>query len=286
MTNESGNPPPGNAADGDIDDYLRQREAMEAAFADKFQHTLTVMFTDLKGSTAIAEKHGDLVHRSVISRHNEILFPAVKENHGTLVKSIGDGTLSHFENALDAVHAAVRIQKGIDDLNRQGKFPMPVLLRVGMHTGKCILEKNDIFGDTVNTASRFESAAGASEIYLSEEAYNALSDKAAIYIRYEREVTLKGKAEPAKAYKAFWNPDEIELDKQGKLNAPPPVQDAGGGKKHWFAYAVVFVVVVMLVGALAMRDRLRNLGGEERRSIHRSVDTTPAVPRAADSPQR
>lgn len=267
-----------DSPDADVDAYLRQREAMEAAFADKFQHTLTVMFTDLKGSTAIAEKHGDLVHRSVISRHNEVLFPAVKENSGTLVKSIGDGTLSHFQNALDAVRAAVRIQKGIDDLNRSGKFPMPVLLRVGMHTGKCILEKNDIFGDTVNTASRFESAAGASEIYLSEDTYNALSDKSEIYIRYEREVTLKGKAEPAKAYKAFWNPEEIELDKQGKLNVPPPVQDTGGSKRHWLTYAVIFSIVIMLVGALAMRDRIKNLGGEEKRSIHRSVDTTPSRP--------
>lgn len=259
------------AAAADVDDYLRQREAMEAAFADKFQRTLTVMFTDLKGSTAIAEKHGDLVHRSVISRHNEVLFPAIKENHGTLVKSIGDGTLSYFENALDAVRAAVRIQKGIDDLNRSGKFPMPVLLRVGMHTGKCIQEKNDIFGDTVNTASRFESSAGASEIYLSEDTYNALSDRAEIYIRYEREVTLKGKAEPAKAYKAFWNAEEIELDKLGKLNAPPPVQETGNSRRHWLTYAVIFSIVVMLIGALAMRDRLKNLGGEERRSIQRSV---------------
>lgn len=258
-------------AAADIDAYLRQREAMESAFADKFQRTLTVMFTDLKGSTAIAEKHGDLVHRSVIQRHNDILFPAIKEHHGTLVKSIGDGTLSYFESALDAVRAAVRIQKGIDELNRSGKFPMPVLLRVGLHTGKCILEKNDIFGDTVNTASRFESSAGASEIYLSEDTYNALEDKAEIYTRYEREVTLKGKAEPWKAYKAFWNTDEIELDKLGKLQAPATPEAGAGRRKHWLAYAVVFTIIIMLIGALTMRDRIKNIGGEERRSIQHTV---------------
>lgn len=262
---------PATGGEEDIEDYLRQREAMESAFADKFQRTLTVMFTDLKGSTAIAEKYGDLVHRSVISHHNGVLFPAIEECRGVLVKSIGDGTLSYFESPLDAIRAGVRIQKGIDELNHAGKFPMPVLLRVGMHTGKCILDKGDIFGDTVNTASRFESSAGASEIYLSEDTYNALEDKAEIYIRYEREVTLKGKAEPWKAYKAYWNPVEIELDKQGKLKAPPPVENTGSGKKHWFAYAVIFTVMVMLVGALAMRDRIKNVGGEERRSIQRSV---------------
>lgn len=257
--------------EADIESYLRQREAMDSAFADKFQRILTVMFTDLKGSTAIAEKYGDLVHRSVISHHNSVLFPAVEQYRGVLVKSIGDGTLSYFESPLDAVRAAVHIQRGIDELNHAGKFPMPVLLRVGLHTGKCILDKGDIFGDTVNTASRFESSAGASEIYLSEDTYNAIEDKAEIYIRYEREVTLKGKAEPWKAYKAYWNPEEVELDKQGKLKAPPPVESSGTGRKHWFVYSVIFTILVMLVGALAMRDRIKNVGGEERRSIQRSV---------------
>lgn len=263
---------PGDNEASDIGAYLRQREALEAAIEEKFTHTLTVMFTDLKGSTAIAEKYGDLATREVIQRHNDILFPCVKEHNGTLVKSIGDGTLSHFVNAIDALRAAVRIQKGIDELNRTGKFPMPVLMRIGMHTGKCILEKDDIFGDVVNTASRFESSANAGEIYISEDTYNALSDKGEIYCRFERQVTLKGKTEPYNAYKAFWNNEEIELDRSGALKKP--VDAAPDTRRHWIKYAVGFVIVALLVFALASRDRIRNLGGEDRRSINHGVTAT------------
>lgn len=259
-------------ANTDIETYLRQREAMESAFEEKFTRVLTVMFTDLKGSTAIAEKYGDLTSRQVIQHHNDLLLPAVKENHGVFVKSIGDGTLSHFDNAQDAVRAAVRIQKGIDALNRSGKFPMPVLMRIGMHTGKCILEKSDIFGDVVNTASRFESSANAGEIYISEDTYNALRDKEEFYCRFERKVSLKGKAEPYNAFKAFWNPEEIELDKRGDLKAKPAVVEKDEGKP-WVKYAVIFGIVLLLVLALAMRDTIRGYQGEEKRSVNHSVST-------------
>jgi class 3 adenylate cyclase len=271
--------PDGSEPDSaNIEDYLRQREAMESAFDEKFTKTLTVVFTDLKGSTAIAEKHGDLVSRQLIQHHNEIVFPAVSEHHGTLVKSIGDGTLSHFDNALDAVRAAVRIQLGMDALNRSGKFSMPVLMRIGMHTGKCIVEQNDIFGDVVNTASRFESSANPGDIFLSEDTYNALSDKAEIYCRFERKVTLKGKTEPYNAYKAFWNPEEIEIDRQGGMKAPVEPVDPSATRRHWIKYAVAFSIVIMLVGALAMRDRIRNLSGEEKRSINQTISTPSELP--------
>ena len=267
--NSAASPPEAEEAT-DIGAYLRQREALESAFEEKFTQTLTVMFTDLKGSTAIAEKYGDLTSRQVIQRHNDILFPAVGEFRGTLVKSIGDGTLSHFERALDALRAAVKIQQGMDELNRSGKFPMPVLIRVGLHTGKCIVEKNDIFGDVVNTASRFESSANPGEIYLSEDTYNSLADKAEIYCRFEREITLKGKSEPFRAYKAFWNPDEIAIDLQGGMKAPAAAAEEHP-RRRWALYAVVTVIVVVLVGALSLSDRFRSFGGEDRRSIEHRV---------------
>ena len=256
----------------DVDAYLKQREALETAFDEKFTRTLTVVFTDLKGSTAIAEKYGDIVSRQLIQRHNEIVFPAVKEHNGTLVKSIGDGTLSHFEHALDALRAAVKIQRGMDELNRSGKFTMPVLMRIGMHTGKCILEKNDIFGDVVNTSSRFESSANPGEILISEETYNAVADKSEIYSRFDRPVTLKGKSEPYNAYQVFWSPEEIEIDLTGGMKAPVEVNNDAKGNRPWIKYAALFVVLVMLVGALAMRDRFRNQS-DDRRTISSGVGT-------------
>jgi class 3 adenylate cyclase len=234
----------------DLEKYLEEREKMESLFAEKFTKTLTVVFTDLKGSTTIAENEGDLVTRTLIKYHNEIVFPAVKENSGVFVKSIGDGTLSYFENAQDAVRCAVRIQKGMDALNMSKKFKTPVLMRIGMHTGRCVVEKNDIFGDVVNTASRFESAAHAGEIYLSEDTYNALSDKSEIYCRFVEQVMLKGKKDPFNAYKAFWNPQEIELDKveQAVPLESAPAKTSSNTKLILICVAAGVLVLLVILG--------------------------------------
>lgn len=254
----------------DIEKYLEQRAQMEAMIKDKFTRVLTVVFTDLKGSTTIAETEGDLVSRMLIKEHNDIVFPAIKENHGVFIKSIGDGTLSYFETALDALRAGVRIQRGMDALNMSGKFKIPVLMRIGMHTGKCIVEKNDIFGDTVNTASRFESNANPGEIFISEDTYNALSDKSEIYCRFAKQVSLKGKKEPYNAYKAFWNPTEIEKDKQNPTATPAgESKSSGGGKRLMMWAAVAFALVVLLTIAAKFLGGTKTL--EDRRAIEHSI---------------
>ena len=196
----------------DLERLLEEKEKLEGIIRDKFTKVVTVMFTDLKGSTAIAEKHGDLSSRSLIKDHNNIVFPLINDNGGVLVKSMGDGTLSYFPNALDALRAAVGIQRDFSAYNARKKLKEPVFIRVGMHTGSVIIEESDIFGDVVNTASRFESSANPGEIQLSEETYNALSDRDEITCRFIREAVLKGKKEPFRIYKAYWDPRELEED--------------------------------------------------------------------------
>ncbi|HEY0664588.1 MAG TPA: protein kinase [Gallionella sp.] len=268
----------GAAGQSDMEKYLVERAKLDSMFDEKFHKFITVMFTDLKGSTTIAEKEGDIVSRMLIKAQSDILLPAIKENNGVYVKSIGDGSLSYFENALDAVRAAVRIQKEMDALNMSKKFKFPVLMRIGMHSGKCVVEANDIYGDVVNTASRFESSADPGGILMSEDTYNALSDKAEIYSRFVKQVTLKGKQEPYNAYKAFWNPQEIELDIKGKEGLPRqeanvPVRSSGM-KLVWGALLLVGIVLMLSLGT-------RFLGGtqqtESRRSISESVSPAETV---------
>jgi class 3 adenylate cyclase len=176
----------------DLEAFLAKKAQMENLFQEKFTKTLTVMFTDLKGSTTIAEREGDLSSRMLIKHHNDIVFPIIKNNNGTLVKTIGDGTLSYFESAQDGVRAGTQIQKSVNEFNLSRKNRTPIQIRIGIHTGKVVFEKNDIFGDVVNTASRYESSANPGEVYISEETYNALSDKAEIYCRLIKTATLKG----------------------------------------------------------------------------------------------
>jgi len=252
-----------------MDTYLEERAKLDAQFADKFTKFITVMFTDLKGSTTIAENEGDMVSRMLIKSQSDILLPAIKENNGVFIKSIGDGSLSYFENALDALRAAVRIQKDMDALNMSKKFKFPVLMRVGMHSGKCVVEERDIYGDVVNTASRFESAADGGGILLSEDTYNALSDKSEIYCRFDKQVTLKGKKEPYNAYKAFWNPREIELDKTQSKQTPVAANTPTSKKK----LALLIAIPLLIALALALWEPIKEkmTANKDTRSLEHSV---------------
>jgi adenylate cyclase len=256
----------------DIEKYLGERAKLDSLFEEKFTKFITVMFTDLKGSTAIAESEGDLVSRMLIKSQSDILLPAIKENNGIFIKSIGDGSLSYFESALDAVRAAARIQKGMDALNMSKKFKFPVLMRIGMHSGKCVVEENDVYGDVVNTASRFESAADGGSILMSEDTFNALSDKSEIYCRFIKQVTLKGKKEPYNAYKAFWNPQEVELDKQSKAALPQHVSDVpvntSGMKLVGIAIILIGLVLLLTLGSKFFGSSQPD---ESKRSISDSV---------------
>jgi class 3 adenylate cyclase len=235
----------------------------------KFQRVLSVMFTDLKGSTAIAESSGDLAVRSMLKKYHDLCLIAVNRHGGTLVKTIGDGSLSHFEDAAAACRAACDIQRGMEEINLSKQYKTLLLARIGIHTGECIIEKNDIFGDVVNTASRFESAANPGEILVSEDTYNAVGDKSEFYSRFDREVTLKGKSMPFKAYIVFWDPREIERDTTRAVAAP---EAAKAPTPAWKLVLLVAVPVLLVMLAALWIGGGDKFVGESRRTIQHSID--------------
>jgi class 3 adenylate cyclase len=250
-----------------VDQLIAERERLDQMLNERFTRVITVMFTDLKGSTAMTESHGDLVGRTLIKHHNDLVFPIISEHNGTLVKTMGDGTLSYFENAQDALRAAAKIQAALDEFNLQRLLPMPILMRIGIHTGKGIVEKTDIFGDVVNVASRFESAASPGEIFLSEETYSALTDKGEIYCRFIKSEPVKGKKEPVSIYKAFWNPTEAENDMAGKKQAQQAAARGFSPLVRLLLIAIPIAIVIFAVikgfGLLAPRS-----SGETRSKQH------------------
>jgi len=261
-------PATGSLDTQDISKFLAKREELDRAVKAKFQRVLTVMFTDLKGSTAIAEASGDIAVRAMLKRYHDLCLIAVNRHGGTLVKTIGDGSLSHFEDASAACRAASDIQRGMEEINLAKTYKTVLLARIGIHTGECILEKNDIFGDVVNTASRFESSANPGEILISEDTYNALSDKTEFYARFDREVTLKGKSMPFNAFIVFWDPKEVERDKSRPREVAPVKQATPAWK---LALYVAIPVLVVLVAAIWITGGGK-FAGESRRTIEHSID--------------
>lgn len=262
---------PVNSAPSDIDKLLEQREQLDKLFKEKFTRLITVMFTDLKGSTSIAEMQGDLASRALIKQHNDIVFPLIAKNQGILVKTMGDGTMSYFNKPQDSIRAAIEIQKGIDQFNLEKKSKVPILIRIGIHTGQGIVEEKDIFGDVVNVASRFEGQANPGEIYFSEETYNALEDKSEFYCRFIKETAIKGKKDPVKLYKTFWNPKEIEAE----LHAPVSVKVEAKEGISLTAKVILFVIMPLLIIFSVIYLRGIFSASNEKRTKQHSV-TIPA----------
>lgn len=255
----------------DVNNLLEERERLDKMFNEKFMRVITVMFTDLKGSTSITDISGDLAGRTLIKYHNDIVLPIIREK-GVLVKTMGDGTMSYFENAQDALRAACKIQTDIDSFNLEKKLPAPILIRIGMHTGKGIVEKDDIFGDVVNVASRFESSANPGEIYLSEETYDSLTDKSEIYCRFLKSATLKGKKDPFNIYKAFWNPKEVETDMMEKKPAEEKSRNLSPVVR---AIIVLIPLAILAFGVMKGLGLFKSGGEEESRSKNYRI-TIPA----------
>ncbi len=137
---------------------------------------VTLLFTDLKGSTAMYERLGDLNAYALVREHFALLGATVQEHSGAIVKTIGDAVMAVFSRPTDAVAAALHILGDIERYNAEHGGP-GIILKIGAHCGPSIavtLNDNlDYFGQTVNVAARVQALADAGEICLSEALYSA-----------------------------------------------------------------------------------------------------------------
>jgi len=139
---------------------------------------MTILFTDLKGSTQLYETIGDALAYSDVKKHFDFLKKYIQANHGTVVKTIGDSVMAAFIQDKDAFNAALAIQKNIHLLNEI--ISQAVQVKIGFHTGPVIAvnanEILDYFGRTVNMAARIQQQSVGSDIVISEHDYRDLFD--------------------------------------------------------------------------------------------------------------
>lgn len=159
--------------------------------------TITLMFSDLVGSTKLYREQGDASAFAVVNEHFRILKKVLNDHQGTLVKTVGDAIMAVFEQPDQAVACAVAMQKRM-------QAESDLSLRLGLHVGPCLAvtlnDRLDYFGGTVNQAARLEGQSLPGEIVLSEALYADAEvrdwlDKNA-YPVVKEEVRVKGIGEP------------------------------------------------------------------------------------------
>jgi class 3 adenylate cyclase len=160
-----------------------------------------VMFTDLVGSTEITERLGDLAALELIRTHDVLVRRAVKANLGREIKHTGDGIMAAFEETADAVHAAVDVQRNFHGRNIEAVEKLNV--RIGIHAGEPVEHHHDLFGATVQLASRLCGEAEPNEIVVSKFVRDLSGVGACSFVPLG-ERRLKGVAKPLLAYRLDW----------------------------------------------------------------------------------
>jgi class 3 adenylate cyclase len=136
---------------------------------------VAVLFTDIKGSTALYDRIGDMKAFNLVRQHFGVLRDVIAANHGALVKTIGDAVMASFHEPLNAIRAALDMLAQIKRFNDSACQEL-ITLKIGAHVGECLAvtlnERLDYFGRTVNLAARVQGLAAENEIYLTDEMYS------------------------------------------------------------------------------------------------------------------
>jgi class 3 adenylate cyclase len=158
---------------------------------------IALLFTDLKGSTALYDRIGDLNAFALVQQHFDRLHDVAVRNDGAIIKTIGDAVMAAFPDAAHAVRAALEMRGEIGSVNK-GASERELILKIGVHSGAAIAvtqnDRLDYFGQTVNIAARVQGLAEADEIFVSKDAYDSAEVKEALAdLRVEpRSAKLRG----------------------------------------------------------------------------------------------
>src|SRR6187551_269335 len=161
--------------------------------ADKeIRKLAAVMFTDIEGYTAFVQKDETAALRKVAT-HRKHLEQFTAEYNGKVIAFYGDGSLSIYDSALDAVQCGIAMQKAYREEN-----PIPV--RIGIHVGDIVLKDETVFGDGVNIASRLQTSGIPGSVYISERVNSELSNHPEIKTKSIGKKKLKNVTHPIEVF--------------------------------------------------------------------------------------
>jgi class 3 adenylate cyclase len=165
--------------------------------------TVTLMFSDMEGFTAMTERLGDLKAREVIRDHNSIVREQLAKHGGYEVELQGDGFLLAFGSARQGLLCAIEIQQALATYN--AKHPdEPIRVRIGLHTGEVLKDADKFFGKTVILAARIAAQAKGGEILVSSLLKDLTESVGELRFGKARQVELKGISERQRVHAVEW----------------------------------------------------------------------------------
>ncbi|TGN19833.1 adenylate/guanylate cyclase domain-containing protein [Leptospira idonii] len=174
--------------------------------------SLTIMFTDLRGSTEMYDKAGDIFAYRLVQEHFHILTETVRDYKGAIVKTMGDAIMATFSTPIEGFLASLDMLEKIRKMNESWKSEgYEIGLKVGLNEGSALAvvndERLDYFGQSVNIAARVQGLANSGEIWISESVWDSPGTKEKAedsgYSIEKHSARLKGVGTPATVFKLY-----------------------------------------------------------------------------------
>ena len=179
----------------EVNAFLLEEEADTAAAAPS--GLVTILFTDMEGSTALTQRLGDAGAQEVLHAHNAIVRDALKAHDGAEIKHTGDGIMASFPTASKALGCATAIQTAFVERNESAAEPIKV--RIGLNAGEPVAEDEDLFGTAVQLAARVCAHAEPGQV-LASNVVRELSAGKPFLFSDQGDVVLRGFEDPVRLY--------------------------------------------------------------------------------------
>jgi adenylate cyclase len=178
-----------------------------------------VLLADVVGYSRLMSEDEEATHVKIADYAKNLIAPKVAENHGRLIRSIGDGFLAEFDSAIDAVRCGLDIQGALAEHNAGVARDLRIQLRIGINTGDVIVGDRDIYGHSVNIAARLEGLAEPGEIYVTRGVRDQLDGHPSLSFEYRGDRKVKNIERPVRVYRVRRIPEHPKRGLSHELTA-------------------------------------------------------------------
>lgn len=208
-----------------------------------------ILFSDICGYSRIMGSDEEQA-LAIVSMHNNCIGQATKVHGGRIIKTMGDGVLAEFTSAVNAVQAAMDVQKAVAEHNAHAPDREKFQLRIGIHVGDVVVaEGGDLFGDGVNVASRIQPLAEPGGICVSRDIFDLVNNKISIQAVNLGPHELRNISRQIDIYEIL-----VDAVARGKKTAEQ-AHDAGRGLRCvWLGAAAILAAAVLAGGFMFVRN--------------------------------
>lgn len=169
---------------------------------------------DISGYSRLMQIDEEGTHNRVKRIERDLIEPTIREHHGKLVKTTGDGFIAIFDSPVEAVRASIVIQQNV--IGRNASLPKHhwIEYRIGVNLGDVIIETDDVYGDGVNIATRLEGIARPGEVFISGGIYEQIKNKLVCGYESLGDRKVKNITDPVRVYRVLPDPSALQENRK------------------------------------------------------------------------